>query len=93
MNFKELLDIMIADENIVLDVGNDDDYGTFKGKVLDFVRDERFHDLGVIDIRTVIVKDETDGRIDDNVASLKTELWVTLYDPECKVLDATRGRR
>lgn len=67
MKFKELLDVLIADENLVLDVGNDLDYGTFNGKVADFAKDEKFHDLGVLDIKTVIVNDDGDHRIDDNV--------------------------
>jgi hypothetical protein len=87
MKFKELLDILIADENLCVEVGNDEDYGTFEGKVSKFAEDERFHDLGVLDLKSVIVRDHEDGRIDDNIMSVTTELWISLYDPECKVLD------
>lgn len=88
MKFSELLECFITDENLILDVQNDQDYETFSGSVMEFRKDESFQDLGVMDIRTVIVSDVTDSRINDNVFSVKTEIWVSLYDPESKVLNA-----
>lgn len=87
MKFSELLECFITDENLILDVQNDQDYGTFSGSVMEFRKDEPFQDLEVMDIRTVIVNDVTDSRINDNVFSVKTEIWVSLYDPEWKVLE------
>lgn len=87
MKFKELLDVLIDGEFLILDVQSDDDYGSFSGTTSDFEKDEKFHDLNVINVKSVIVSDDTDHRINDNVYSVKTEIWITLYDLECKVLE------
>lgn len=85
MKFKDLLDVLRCNENLCVYVVNEDDYGSFDGTSEEFEKETNFHDLEVTDLRTVVT--DSHKCIDDNSMLITTELWVELYDPDCKVLE------
>lgn len=83
MKFKELLDIMVDNENLYVTVGND--YDCFEGTKKDFLANENFLDLEVLDMNTKACKGN--GCIDRNKYLIQTELQISLYDKDFKVLE------
>lgn len=85
MKFKELLDILYIDDNLSVTVGNSFDFLNFDGKKEDFLRDKKFYDLEVLDIKCAVY--DSFDCAEDNQMVITTELQINLLDADCKVLD------
>lgn len=83
MQFKDLLDVLESDEQLRVTVTG---YGVYKGSVEHFKEEELLTNLRVNRIFTHIIEDYEHSDVCYNRATLITEIEVTLYDEEQKII-------
>jgi hypothetical protein len=86
MKFKELLEVLESDEQLTVTVTNEWGDGVYKGTVEEFREEKLLLDLRVCRIFTRIIKDDEHFDIRSNRKALTTEIEVTLYDDEQKII-------
>lgn len=88
MKFIDLLDVLESDELLRVTVTNEWDDEVYEGTVEHFRKDELMANLRVITDRvyTRIIEDEKHSDVDANRVALTTEIDVTLYDDEQKII-------
>jgi hypothetical protein len=86
MKFKELLEVLESDEQLTVTVTNEWGDGVYDGTVEEFREEKLLLDLRVCRIFTRIIKDDEHFDIRSNRKALTTEIEVTLYDDEQKII-------
>jgi hypothetical protein len=86
MKFKELLEVLESDEQLFITVTNEWGDGVYDGTVEEFREEKLLLDLRVCRIFTRIIKDDEHFDIRSNRKALTTEIEVTLYDDEQKII-------
>lgn len=84
MQFKDLLDVLENDEQLRVTVTG---YRVYKGTVEHFKEEEELlTNLRVEQVYTRIIEDDKHSDVDANRIALTTEIEVTLYDDENKIV-------
>lgn len=85
MKFKDLLEVLESDEQLFITVTNGDEFYGYDGTVEEFREEELLLDLrvGADRVYTRIIEDEG---VCGNKVALTTEIDVTLYDDEHKII-------
>jgi hypothetical protein len=86
MKFKDLLEVLDSDEQLTVTVTNEWGDGVYDGTVEEFREEKLLLDLRVCRIFTRIIKDDEHFDIRSNRKALTTEIEVTLYDDEQKII-------
>lgn len=86
MQFKDLLDVLESDEKLFVIVTNEWGDGGYEGTVEKLREEELLLDLRVEQVYTRIIEDDKHSDIDANRIALTTEIEVTLYDEEQKII-------
>lgn len=88
MQFKDLLEVLESDEKLVITVANEWGDGLYEGTVEELRQEEVLLDLRVMADRvyTRIIEDKEHSDVRDNKVALTTEIEVTLYDDEQKII-------
>lgn len=86
MQFKDLLDVLDSDEQLVVTVTNEWGDGLYEGTVEHFKEDELMSILRVCRVYTRIIEDKELSDVCPNKIALTTEIEVTLYDDEHKII-------
>ena len=88
MKFKDLLEVLESDEKLVITVANEWGDGVYEGTVEELRQEEVLLDLRVMTDRvyTRIIKDKEHSDVRDNKVALTTEIEVTLFDAENKII-------
>ena len=88
MQFKDLLEVLESDEQLLITVTNEFGDEVFNGTVEHFREDELFSNLRVRADRvyTRIIEDDKHSDVDANRVALTTQIEVTLYDDEHKII-------
>lgn len=88
MKFKDLLEVLESDEQLFITVTNGDEFYNYDGTVEEFREEKLLLDLRVRADRvyTRIIEDEEHSDVCGNKVALTTEIDVTLYDDEHKII-------
>lgn len=86
MQFIDLLDVLDSDEQLSVTVANEWGDGAYEGTVEKLREEELLLDLRVEQVYTRIIEDDKHSDIDANRIALTTEIEVTLYDEEQKII-------
>jgi hypothetical protein len=87
VTFIDLLDILDSDEQLIVTVTNEWGYEVYEGTVDHFREEELLTTLRVCRIFTHIIDDHEHFDARYNRVALTTEIDVTLYDDEHKIID------
>lgn len=88
MQFIDLLDVLDSDEKLFVNVTNEWGDGLYEGTVEELRQEEVLLDLRVMadSVYTRIIDDKEHSDVRDNKVALTTEIEVTLYDEEQKII-------
>ena len=88
MQFKDLLEVLESDEKLVITVANEWGDGLYEGTVEELRQEEVLLDLRVMADRvyTRIIDDKEHFDVRSNRTALTTEIDVTLFDAENKII-------
>lgn len=88
MQFKDLLEVLESGEKLVITVANEWGDGLYEGTVEEFREEKLLLDLRVMadSVYTRIIDDKEHSDVRDNKVALTTEIEVTLYDDEQKII-------